>query len=255
MKTLRHLFITLALAACITSAQASNIVFMIGEDEYHTWETLPEFAAKDVEPLGHHIKIINGDATDKNLFPGLIEALRDADLLFVSVRRRTLPKEQLDAVRAHLAAGKPLVGIRTASHAFALPLKQTLTDSKLAVWPEFDAQVLGGNYANHHRGEDKTTVTFAGKGEQHPILAGINVAELIGNGSLYKNAPLAADSTALLTGTIPNQPSEPIAWTHRFGPKQARVFYTSLGHPDDFKEAAFRKLLLNGIAWALGQGS
>jgi type 1 glutamine amidotransferase len=43
-----------------------------------------------------------------------------------------------------------------------------------------------------------------------------------------------------------------VAWTHEYGQKNARVFYTSLGHPDDFKEPAFRKLLLNGIVWALG---
>lgn len=250
MRPLRRLvlaFIMLALPA-----QAANLVFMIGEEEYLTWETLPEFAKKDIEPLGHRVAIIHADMADKNNFPGLVAALKDADLLLVSVRRRTPLKEQLDAVRAHLAEGKPLIGIRTASHAFALRPKDKLVDDKHANWQEFDPEVLGGNYHDHHRGEDKTICTVAAGAESHPILKGITLGELIGNGTLYKNAPLAQTATPLLIGAIPDQPAEPVAWAHRFGPQQAKIFYTSLGHPDDFKESDFRKLLLNAIAWALG---
>jgi hypothetical protein len=75
MKKLLLLLIVLALAL---PSRAANIVMMIGEDEYHTWETLPEFAEKELKPLGHHVTIIHADQTDKNDFPGLIEALRDA---------------------------------------------------------------------------------------------------------------------------------------------------------------------------------
>jgi type 1 glutamine amidotransferase len=55
----------------------------------------------------------------------------------------------------------------------------------------------------------------------------------------------------LVIGSIPGRPEEPVAWVHAYGPKQARVFYTSLGHPDDFGQASFRRLLLNGLNWAL----
>lgn len=249
MNTLPHLI--LALVLLVLPVQAANLVFMIGEDEYLTWETLPSFAKSDVQPLGHRVTIIHADVTDKNNFPGIIEALKDADLLLVSVRRRTPPKEQLDAVRAFLAAGKPLIGIRTASHAFALRPKETLANEKIANWQEFDPEVLGGNYSNHHRGEDKTIITLVPGAESHTILKDIKIAELIGNGTLYKNTPLAKTATPLLIGTIPNQPAEPIAWTHSYGPKKAKVFYTSLGHADDFKEPSFRRLMLNAIAWVL----
>jgi type 1 glutamine amidotransferase len=251
MRKILLFFTALLLSAFTLSARAAHLVFLIGEDEYHTWETLPEFAKKDLEPLGHRITIVQADTADKNHFPGIAEALRDADLLFVSVRRRTPPVAELDAVRAFVAAGKPLVGIRTASHAFALPLKTKLTDPKLATWPEFDAAVLGGHYTGHH-GKDKVAVTFAPGAEKHAILAGIATGALLGNGGLYKNTPLEKDSTPLLVGTIPGEPSEPVAWTHLQGAKQGRVFYTSLGHPDDFQNPAFRRLLLNGVAWALG---
>ena len=171
----------------------------------------------------------------------------------MSVRRRTLPVAELDAVRAFLTAGKPLVGIRTASHAFSLPLKAVLTDPKLAVWPEFDAAVLGGHYMGHH-GKDKVAVTFAPGAEKHPILAGIAAGALLGNGGLYKNTPLEKTAAPLLIGTIAGQEPEPVGWTHLQGPKQGRVFYTSLGHADDFQNPAFRRLMRNGIAWALGGG-
>jgi type 1 glutamine amidotransferase len=237
----------------LTNTQAAHVVFMIGEDEYQTWETLPEFAAKDLQAAGHRTTVIHADAADKNNFPGLVAALGDADLLFVSVRRRTPVKEQLDAVRAFLAAGKPLVGIRTASHAFALRPKDKLTDPKLAVWQEFDPEVLGGHYTNHHGNGPVTVVSVAAGAEAHPILKGVAVANFSSRGSLYKVSPLEKSTTPLLIGTIPGQAPEPVAWTHLYGPKQARVFYTSLGHPEDFQNAEFRRLLVNGVAWALGK--
>ena len=258
MKTIRHLLLFLLLAVFVSEAQAARIVMMIGEDEYHTWETLPEFAEKELKPMGHQVTIIHADKEAKNNFPGLVEALRHADLLLVSVRRRTPVKEQLDAVRAHVAAGKPVVGIRTASHAFALLPKATLADSQHAIWPEFDPKVLGGHYAGHSgKGEtDKTEISIIDAVKSHEILRGLSGKKFVGNGSLYLVSPLAEDCTPLLTGVIPAQPNvnaEPVAWTRIVGPKKMRVFYTSLGHWDDFAEADFRKLLVNGIAWALGK--
>jgi len=225
-----------------------HAVLLIGEDEYKTWETLPKFAQSELAPRGLRVSIIQQDEKDKNRFPGLIEALRDADVLLVSTRRRALPKEQLDAVRGHLASGKPLVGIRTASHGFA---PRGADAEKGAAWPKFDPEVLGGNYAGHHGNEPKTVITAAVGSEKHSILTGIDTPRLFGNGSLYKVSPLKGSATPLLIGRIPDQPPEPVAWTHHYGPKQARVFYTSLGHPDDFASAEFRRLLLNGILWAL----
>ena len=234
-----------------TTPQSPHVVFMIGEDEYHTWETLPEFAERDLSPRGYRVTVINADPADKHNFPGLVDALRTADLLVVSVRRRTPKIEQLDAVRAHLAAGKPLVGIRTASHAFALRPADPPAAAPHSTWQDFDPAVFGGHYTNHHGAGPPTTVTLASGGTKHPILEGISVAGLIGAGSLYKVSPLEKGTTPLLMGAIPGQPAEPVAWTHIYGTKRARVFYTSLGHPDDFKNAEFRRLLANGVAWAL----
>jgi type 1 glutamine amidotransferase len=254
----RFLAFALAFATLLTPStraaeKPAHIVFMIGEDEYKTWETLPEFAKTDLAPRGYRVTIIHADKADKNNFAGLGAALRDADLLFVSVRRRTPFKEQLDAVRGHLTAGRPLIGIRTASHAFALRPKDKITDAKLAAWQTFDPEVFGGHYENHHGAGPKTAVTFAPSADSHPILQGITAAKLPGNGSLYKVSPLEPTAKPLLIGTIPDKPSEPIAWTHTYGPNRAKTFYTSLGHPDDFQNPEFRRLLTNAIAWSLAK--
>jgi type 1 glutamine amidotransferase len=249
-------FVAILVSVSIPAApppQSPHLVFMIGEDEYHTWETLPEFAERDLRPRDYRVTIVSQDAADKNSFPGLVDALRTADLLVLSVRRRTPPSDQLDAVRAHLAAGKPLVGIRTACHAFALRPADPPVAAAHSTWQEFDPEVLGGHYTNHHAEGPPTTVTVAPGRETHPILKGISAAGLVGAGSLYKVSPLEKSTTPLLMGAIPGQPAEPVAWTHLYGTKQARVFYTSLGHPDDFKNAEFRRLLGNAVAWALGK--
>jgi type 1 glutamine amidotransferase len=245
------LFILCAAVAFGAEPAASpRVVLMIGEDEYMTWETLPEFAKTELEPRGVRVTVIHADKADTHSFPGVIDALRDADVLVLSVRRRTPPKEQLDAVRAFLDAGRALIGIRTASHAFALRAKAPGVTPPLSTWADFDPEVLGGHYTGHHGPGSKTAVSASPGAEKSPLLEGVDVSRLEGNGSLYQVSPLHESCTPLLVGTIPGKPSEPVAWTRLHGPKQARIFYTSLGHPDDFKEPQFRRMLLNATVWA-----
>ena len=87
--------------------------------------------------------------------------------------------------------------------------------------------------------------------DRHAILRGVDLAGLVGNGSLYKVSPLQAGTTPLLIGTITGSAPEPVAWTHTYGPRNARVFFTSFGHVDDFAEPAFRRLLHNAVFWGL----
>jgi hypothetical protein len=117
-------------------------------------------------------------------------------------------------------------------------------------WPNFDPEVLGGHYRGHHSAGPQTIVTLAPGAAGHPMLAGLEVDRFVGHGSLYRVGPLVPTAKPLLYGAIPDQPTEPLAWTHVYGPKSARVFYTSLGSPEDFQEPGFRRLLLNAITWA-----
>jgi type 1 glutamine amidotransferase len=62
---------------------------------------------------------------------------------------------------------------------------------------------------------------------------------------------LATSATALLMGTIPGTEPEPVAWTNQYG--KSRIFYTSLGHEDDFKNDNFLRLLANAVEWCLAK--
>ena len=232
-------------ALAFSEAAQPHVVFMIGEREYKTNETLPVFARQQLEPRGIRCTFVHADSKDKNEFPGLL-ALKSADLLFLSVRRRCPPKEQLDLVREFLASGKPLVGIRTANHAFHTRGEHPPGHDE---WQSFDPDVFGGHYYSHHGNEITTTLTPADQSSGHPILKGVSLSSFLGNGSLYQVTPLKKTAQPLVIGTITDQPAEPVAWTHRYG--QSRVFYTSLGHIQDFKSTDFNRLLTNAVCWAL----
>ncbi|CAN5648073.1 hypothetical protein BH23PLA1_BH23PLA1_13440 [soil metagenome] len=224
-----------------------HVVFIVAEDEYETEITLPEFAAKELGK-NYRVSFVLGDDDERNALPG-IQVLDDADLAVISVRRRLLPTDQLETLRRFIAEGKPVIGIRTASHAFSLR-GDASTPEGLAAWPEIDAEVFGGNYTNHHRVGPKTRIEAAPGAKDHPILSGVDLSDFQSVGSLYKVRPLADSTTPLLIGSIPVEEPEPVAWTNLSG-SGGRVFYTSLGHKDDFLQPQFRKLLRNAIDWAV----
>ncbi|MBS0205854.1 MAG: isochorismatase family protein [Planctomycetes bacterium] len=224
-----------------------HVVILAAEDEYRTEVTLPAFAAKH---LGKDFKVsfVFQSATNKYDLPG-VDVVNDADVLLVSVRRRPLPAAQLDLIKKYVAAGKPVVGIRTASHAFHL-LRDKTPDG-LAAWPEIDAQMIGGNYRGHTEGATRGIVR-ALPGVKHPILTGIPAAEFTSGGTLYLNTPLDPRATELMRGRVEGNPQqEPVAWTFQ-RQDGGKTFYTSLGHKDDFEQPEFNRLLKNGIYWAAG---
>ena len=248
----------LALALLIglsTFAPAANIVIMtvVDPDNYDAPNTMREFAEKELKPTGHHVTIIEGDKPQKHHFAGLVEALKDADLLVLFSRRRFPPKEQMTAIRAHLDAGKPLLGIRTANHAF-LPKAADVLDPSLVPWPEFTHEVLGGENTGYETKGLPYSVSIAKGAEGSALLQGVNAAHILGHLSLYKVLPLAENVTPLLIGTAQTgvtTPPQPIACTRCYGANKARIFYTSLGAPEDMRIADVQKLLLNAVNWTL----
>lgn len=233
-----------------------RIAMLIGEQEYDTDVTLPKFARNHLYK-DFHVTYSFADANDKHFFHN-IDEIKQADLLFVSVRRRTPPKAQLDLIRNHVLAGKPVIGIRTASHAFSLRGEKVAKGHE--AWPEFDAQVFGGNYQGHHgnKGQDdaRTFVWYASNATHNQITHGVaNDKEKRTSSWLYKTSPLGPGTNVLMMGRVGDRmPHEPVAWTniHIGG---GRAFYTSLGHPDEFQNADFQSLLKNSVYWALAISS
>ena len=225
-----------------------HIVFISAEGEYKAAQTLPKFASELEIKYGLSCEVLQG-STDRrdegrHTIPGMA-ALTNADLAVVFVRRRALPPEQMKYFRDYMNSGRPLLGLRTASHAF--DARGEGPDGYLE-WPKFDPEVLGGNYHGHHGRGPKCTVTVAARASNHPILAGVQMP-FISNGSLYEVCPLTKSTKRLLIGTIPDKEPEPVAWTNIY--KKSRIFYTSLGHPDDFENPQFRRLLVNAVFWAM----
>ncbi|MEI6713418.1 MAG: ThuA domain-containing protein [Verrucomicrobiota bacterium] len=222
-----------------------HVFFLVGEPEYHTELTLPAFAKAELEPLGIQstFSIHTDETTDE--FPNL-DSLPSSDLLLISTRRRHLPPEQLELIRTYIAAGKPVVGIRTASHAFG---KRKGEDE--GSWENFDKEILGTTYGGHYGTGLISHVKPLAEALRHPILTGFNPAEFTCPSHLYKNTILGPNVTILLEGHVEGEgKQEPVAWVNTR--EKQRIFYTSLGAERDFEVPQFRRLLLNGITWALG---
>lgn len=228
-------------------------VVMISEDEYHTEETLTAWArihlAKD-----NRVRYVFEDAKAPGHFPGLTD-LEKADGLLLSVRRRPLSPEAMKQVREFVARGGAVLGIRTASHAFCL--RDGAASPGLEQWPEFDAEVLGGNYVGHHANDAITEVVWDTQGNHPLALNGEGTAATHARAlyqsraSLYQVSPLKPGTHVLWSGTIQGQPKEPLAWTFVRN-DGGRTFYTSLGHASDFQSLAFRTLLVNASEWLTG---
>jgi len=160
-----------------------------------------------------------------------LDALKDAHLMIIFARRMKLNDDQMKIIRAHWEAGKPIVGLRTSSHAFQKEDNET-----------FDRKVMGGNYQGHF-GNEQVKVKPTEAGTKHPVLTGVLPFT---SSKLYKAGELAPDVTILQTGDI-GKAEHPVTWTrvHNGG----RVFYTSLGVPGDFDDVSFNRMLTNAIFW------
>ena len=245
-----------ALGVMLAAAEAPRVVFLISEDpdNYGAHETIPPFAEWLEDAHGFAVTVILGEGEPVAFrFPELEEALADADAAVVFFRRRALSEEQLGALQAYVEAGNPLVGIRTANHAFAIrPNVEGEIAEGYADWWDFPPDVLGCENRGYGPVDPGTAVEPAPDMTDHPILDGVEPLAWRSEGNVYHVAPLVdEEAELLLTGTV-EEAVEPIAWTRRTehgGP----VFYTSLGHPTDFETPQFRALLVNGVRWAIEQ--
>jgi len=211
-----------------------RVAMYSGAAEYKSDQTLAQF--KEWLEKNDGAQCTLNLAVDDQDLPGL-DQLQMCDVAVIFTRRIKLPPEKLAKVKKYMDEGKPVVGIRTASHAF-----QT--------WLEFDHEVLGGDYTGH--ATDKLArVKVNPAAKDHPVLAGVQ--PFTTNGKLYTNAHPASDITVLLTATTDDN-AQPVAWVRtRADHHDQRVFYTSLGTPEDFQNENFRRLLTNAVFWAAGR--
>ena len=118
--------------------QGKHIVFLSGDEEYRSEEALPMLAK--ILSQRHGLKctvlfsIKNGeiDPKTKNNEPG-IEALDSADLCIMSLRFREWPDEQMKHFVDYYLAGKPIIALRTSTHAFSYD-KNSMSAYKKFSW-------------------------------------------------------------------------------------------------------------------------
>lgn len=261
-----------------------HIVFVSGDEEYRSEEALPQLAKILARHHGFKCTVlfaidpetgeINPDRNDN--IPGL-EALKSADLMVVGLRFRNLPDEQMQHIADYVESGRPIIGLRTSTHAFNNPGSAKFAkyhwQSKVEGYEQgFGRQVLGETWVAHHghHGKESTGGVIAPGQESHPILRGIKDREIWGPTDVYTvRLPLPGDSQPLVLGAVlegmnpddkpvagpKNDPMMPVAWTKTYrgaSGKTARVFCTTMGAATDLVAAGTRRMIVNACYWALG---
>ncbi len=235
------------------------VVFVAGDHEYGGEITLPLIATELEKNYGFETKVLSAfpNQNAENNIPGL-EILENADLVVFFLRWRQLPDEQLDLIEKYLKTGKPVMGFRTSTHAFNFPKGHP--SFRWNAFGEFalNAPPGWGKAGHTHYGHNSTTVASVIESKKnHPILKGIN-HDFALSSWLYHVLPSypTKGSEWLLMGKSVNPDKSaidnPIAWigTNSYG---AKVFTTTIGHPEDFAVESFQKLVINSIHFLTGK--
>lgn len=291
------LVVPLALLTCLSAVAADDpwvvlegkegpgkgkhVVLISGDQEYRSEETIPQLA-KILARNGFKTTVLFTLDKDGTINPNVanipgLEALKTADLMVIFTRLLNLPDDQMQHIAEYIAAGKPIIGLRTATHAFEIGGDKKYTrfsnGSNVKGWEGgFGKQVLGEKWVSHHgaHGQEGTRGRFTEVGAKHPILKGIKDGEIFGTTDVYTvNLPLPGDSQPLVLGEVTeslkpdskavagkkNNPMLPVAWIKTYkgdGDKIGRVFTTTMGASQDFDFEATRRMIVNACLWATG---
>ena len=261
--------------------KGKHVVLISGDEEYRSEEALPQLGKILARHHGFKCTVLFAiDPRDGTINPNVsnipgLEALGQADLMVIFTRFRDLPDEQMKHIVEYVDSGRPLVGIRTATHAFNIKGDKTYArygfNSK--EWEGgFGRQVLGETWISHHgkHGSQSTRGIVAPGAESHPIVRGIANGDVWGPSDVYTvRLPLPGDSQPILLGQVLggmrpddkpvegklNDPMMPIAWTKTYRGKSGsagRAFTSTIGAATDLVSEGTRRLLINGCYWAAG---
>jgi hypothetical protein len=259
------------------------VAFVAADDEYRSEITMPFLAGMVAAPLHvkttTHLAADQGFGADGEPTPNITAktnltqstALGNADAIVAFMRFEQLEQSTLDRFLQPLQYGVPLVAFRTSTHAFAYPEGHP----RASLNNGFGEKYLGTPWRFHHGHTSKTRILPpSAEAAKHPILEGVTIPAdgIVVPSWLYHVEPLPADCTVLLWGeAIESERKDapqrqPILWVRerqpdlsagrdpKFAPKPAlptqRVAVTTLGHPGDFANPAFRLIAAQMVAWA-----
>ncbi len=257
--------------------KGKHIVFVTGDEEYRSEESMPQLAKILATHQGFKCTVLFAinkesgeiDPVTVDNIPGL-EALESADLMVLFTRFRELPDEQMKHIIDYTNSGRPIVALRTSTHAFMYKKNLDSPYAKFSCFNKefkggYGRQVLGETWINHygHHGVESTRGRIAEGMEDSPIVNGCE--DIWGPSDVYGITTLCGDCKPVIIGHVlvgmkpedePNTKKDPvpIAWTKTYTGTQgkaSRIFTTTMGHGDDFKSEGFRRLLVNACYWGL----
>ena len=266
-----------------------HIVFLTGDEEYRSEEGMPQLAK--ILAVHHGFKCtvlfsINKDGeidpNTQNNEPGM-EALASADLCIMLLRFRGWPDDQMKHFADYFLAGKPVIALRTSTHAFDYKKDSQSAYKKFGwqgkEWPGgFGKQVLGETWVSHwgNHKKEATLGVIPDAVRKHPILRGVE--QVFGDTDVYEATP-PADATVLVYGQVlkgmnptdapadyrkktakgveqgVNDPMMPVVWVRDFkneNGKVNKVLTTTMGSATDLQNEGMRRLLVNGAYWSVG---
>lgn len=262
--------------------EGRHIVLISGDEEYRSEEVMPALARIlsryhgfrtttlfAVDPVTEKI-----DPRCQTNIPGM-ERVSSADLIVLFTRFRELPDEQMAVFDTYLETGKPIVALRTATHAFKYTRHPQSAYAKYSFRSEipgweggFGRRILGETWVDHHgkHGKEGTRALIDGISARndHPILRGVE--DIWTPTDVYGVRDLNGPADVLLWGASTSgmdpaapidirKPLMPVAWTRSYlseGGASGRAFATTMGCAQGFSGEDFRRLLVNACYWAVG---
>ncbi|NBV22465.1 MAG: hypothetical protein EBS05_11180 [Proteobacteria bacterium] len=257
--------------------KGQHIVFVTGEEYYRSEEGMSMFAKLLARHHGFKCTVLF--ATDpatgfinpnrNNHIPGLA-ALDTADLMVIFARFRELLDADMKHIVDYVNAGKPVLGIRNATHAFryapgsASPYKNWDFQSK--VWPGgFGQQILGDTWIAHYgKFQKEATLAHVNPAQRsHPVLHGVGDT-IFCHTDVNSVQRLTTNDVVLFHGQVLSglQPTDPpvtdqrqdvrmpFAWFKTYtapSGKQGRAFATTAGASLDWLNEDLRRLMVNAM--------
>ena len=246
--------------------KGKHIVLISGDEEYRSEESNPMLGKILSQHHGFNCTVLFSMSSDgkyidpnnqKNI-PGF-EAIKDADLVIIGTRFRQLDQASYQVLADYLNAGKPIIGYRTATHAFTG--RGQTGDFK---WREFGPKILGEGWVSHH-GRHKVQGTrglLEKANAKHPIVR--DVRTLWGTSDVYGIKRVTPDNATILfrgavlesldprAARVPgkiNDPAQPLAWLREYtapnGSTKGHAFCTTMGASVDFEDENLRRLVVN----------
>jgi hypothetical protein len=258
--------VTLNLKGKSGPGKGKHVVLVAGDQEYRTEESMPMLAKILSEKHGFDCTVVfswdpSGTYIDPNHEPGLkgLKALDGADLMVIGTRFRRPTEEEGAHITAFLNKGKPVIGIRTATHAFNGSQKFGGTLG----YGEFGLKILGEQWVSHHGGHKREGARGVVEDENktHAILTGVQ--KVFGPSDVYGVTHLTDADTILIRGAVTesldpksddvkgkkNDPMQPMAWVHPYtapdGKTKGTSFCTTMGASVDLVNEGLRRMLVN----------